>query len=69
MTSVEPLDITQLLAQAAPSLEDLQKVITNLVTLTDSLAEPGSDIKTDPHPMSGTSSPRSTPARAAWESW
>ena len=43
VTAVEPLDITQLLARAAPSLEDLQKVITNLVSLTDDLAEPGSD--------------------------
>jgi len=43
VVSVEPLDITQLLARAAPSLEDLQKVITNLVSLTDDLAEPGSD--------------------------
>jgi phospholipid/cholesterol/gamma-HCH transport system substrate-binding protein len=45
VTSVEPLDITQLLARAAPTLEDMQKVITNLVSLTDSLAEPGSDTK------------------------
>ncbi|MBM4301139.1 MAG: MCE family protein [Deltaproteobacteria bacterium] len=46
VTSVEPLDITQLLARAGPSLEDLQKVISNLVSLTDDLAEPGSDTKT-----------------------
>lgn len=45
VTAVEPLDITQLLARAAPTLEDLQKVITNLVSLTDDLAEPGSDTK------------------------
>ena len=45
VTSVEPLDITQLLAKAAPTLEDLQKVISNLVALTDSLAEPGGDAK------------------------
>ncbi len=45
VTAVEPLDITQLLARAAPSLEDLQKVISNLKTLTDDLAEPGSDTK------------------------
>ena len=45
VTSVEPLDITQLLARAAPSLEDLQKVISNLVSLTDDLAEPGSNTK------------------------
>jgi phospholipid/cholesterol/gamma-HCH transport system substrate-binding protein len=46
ITAVEPLDITQLLARAAPSLEELQKVISNLVSLTDDLAEPGSDTKT-----------------------
>ena len=45
VTSVEPLDITQLLARAGPSLEELQKVITNLVSLTDDLAEPGSDTR------------------------
>jgi phospholipid/cholesterol/gamma-HCH transport system substrate-binding protein len=45
VTSVEPLDITQLLARAAPSLEDLQKVIANLVSLTDALAEPESDTR------------------------
>ena len=48
VTAVEPLDITQLLARAAPSLEDLQKVISNLVSLTDDLAEPGSDSQKDP---------------------
>ena len=37
MASVEPLDITQLLAKAGPSLEDLQKILSNLATLTDSL--------------------------------
>ena len=35
--SVEPLDITQMLAKAGPSLEDLQKILGNLATLTDSL--------------------------------
>jgi phospholipid/cholesterol/gamma-HCH transport system substrate-binding protein len=45
VTSVEPLDITQLLARAAPSLEDLQKVISNLVSVTDDLAAPGSDFR------------------------
>ena len=43
VVAVEPLDITQIMAQAGPSLEELQKVITNLVSLTDDLAEPGSD--------------------------
>jgi phospholipid/cholesterol/gamma-HCH transport system substrate-binding protein len=45
VTAVEPLDITQLLARAAPTLDDLQKVISNLVSLTDDLAVPGSNVK------------------------
>jgi len=45
VASVEPLDITQLLARAAPSLEDLQKVINNLVSITDELAAPESDFR------------------------
>ena len=43
VASVEPLDITQILAQAAPSLQDLQKVLNNLVTLTQGMSEPDSD--------------------------
>jgi phospholipid/cholesterol/gamma-HCH transport system substrate-binding protein len=43
IASVEPLDITQLVAQAAPSLQDLQKVLTNLVSITEGISEPGSD--------------------------
>ena len=46
IVSVEPLDITQLLARAAPSLDDLQKVLTNLVTITERMAEPGGDFST-----------------------
>jgi phospholipid/cholesterol/gamma-HCH transport system substrate-binding protein len=43
VASTEPLDITLLLAQAAPSLQDLQKVLNNLVSLTQGMSEPGSD--------------------------
>jgi phospholipid/cholesterol/gamma-HCH transport system substrate-binding protein len=43
VASVEPLDITQLLAKAAPSLEDMQKILTSLVSLTGGMAEPGSE--------------------------
>jgi phospholipid/cholesterol/gamma-HCH transport system substrate-binding protein len=43
VVSVEPLDITQLLARAAPSLNDVQKVLTNLVSITEGLAGPESD--------------------------
>jgi phospholipid/cholesterol/gamma-HCH transport system substrate-binding protein len=37
VASVEPLDITQMLAKAGPSLEKLQKILDNVVTLTGSL--------------------------------
>ncbi len=37
VASIEPLDITQMLAKAAPSLENLQKILDNIATLTDSL--------------------------------
>jgi phospholipid/cholesterol/gamma-HCH transport system substrate-binding protein len=40
IASVEPLDITQMVAQAAPSLQDLQKVLTNLVSITEGLRKP-----------------------------
>jgi phospholipid/cholesterol/gamma-HCH transport system substrate-binding protein len=43
VASIEPLDITQILAKTAPSLQDLQKVLNNLVTLTQGISEPGSD--------------------------
>jgi ABC-type transporter Mla subunit MlaD len=43
VSSVEPLDITQILAKTAPSLQDLQKVLTNLVTITQGLAGPEGD--------------------------
>jgi phospholipid/cholesterol/gamma-HCH transport system substrate-binding protein len=42
ISSIEPLDITQILAQAAPSLQDLQKVLNNLVNLTQGMSEPNS---------------------------
>ncbi len=45
VASVEPLDITQILAKTAPSLEDLQKVLTSLVSITESLAGPEGDFK------------------------
>jgi ABC-type transporter Mla subunit MlaD len=43
VVSVEPLDITQLLARAAPSLDDVQKVLTNLVSITEGMAGSESD--------------------------
>jgi phospholipid/cholesterol/gamma-HCH transport system substrate-binding protein len=41
---VEPLDITQLLAKAAPSLDDLQKILSNLASLTSDLGKSGGDL-------------------------
>jgi phospholipid/cholesterol/gamma-HCH transport system substrate-binding protein len=43
VASVEPLDITLLLARAAPSLDDLQKVLTSLVAITGRMSEPDSE--------------------------
>jgi ABC-type transporter Mla subunit MlaD len=43
VTASEPLDITQLLARAGPSLEDLQKILGNLVDLTSKMCEPTSE--------------------------
>src|SRR5208337_2939339 len=37
VASIEPLDLTQLLAKAGPSLENLQKILDNLTKLSDSL--------------------------------
>jgi phospholipid/cholesterol/gamma-HCH transport system substrate-binding protein len=43
VASVEPLDLTQMLAKAAPSMEDLQKVLTNLVAITEGMSKPESE--------------------------
>ncbi len=44
VASIEPLDITQLLAKAGPSLEDLSKILHNLATISGSMTKPGGDI-------------------------
>jgi phospholipid/cholesterol/gamma-HCH transport system substrate-binding protein len=43
VASVEPLDLTHLLTKAAPSIDDLQKVLTNLVAITESIGGPEGD--------------------------
>ncbi len=43
VASVEPLNLTELAAKAAPSLEDLQKVLNNLVTITEGMSKPESE--------------------------
>jgi phospholipid/cholesterol/gamma-HCH transport system substrate-binding protein len=40
VTSVEPLDLSDLLTKAGPSLENLQKILTNLASLTEGLTQP-----------------------------
>ena len=40
VTSIEPLDITELFAKAQPSLENLQKLLNNLAQITERLASP-----------------------------
>ncbi|MBM4294638.1 MAG: MCE family protein [Deltaproteobacteria bacterium] len=44
VTSIEPLDITELFAKAQPSLENLQKIINNLAQITQDMASPESDV-------------------------
>lgn len=41
VASIEPLDLTQLLAKMGPSLEDLQKILENLAKVSDSFAGQG----------------------------
>lgn len=40
VAAVEPLDLQELLGRAAPSLENIQKVLVNLEKLTEDLADP-----------------------------
>lgn len=44
VASVEPLDITQMLAKAGPSIEDMQKILHNLADLTSGMSKPGGDL-------------------------
>ncbi len=44
VASVEPLDITQMLAKAGPSLEDLSKILHNLADITGGMTKPGGDL-------------------------
>jgi phospholipid/cholesterol/gamma-HCH transport system substrate-binding protein len=43
VASVEPLDITEMITKAQPSLENLQKLLSNLARLSESLTEPEGD--------------------------
>jgi phospholipid/cholesterol/gamma-HCH transport system substrate-binding protein len=41
VTAVEPFDITELFAKATPSLENVQRLLNNLASLSESLTKPG----------------------------
>lgn len=45
VASIEPLDITNLLAKAGPSLEDLQKILHHLADVTGGMTKGGGDLK------------------------
>lgn len=42
VASVEPLDLTEIITKAQPALENLQKILTNLASISDSLTKPDS---------------------------
>lgn len=45
MAGVEPLDIQELLARAAPSLDSIQKAFANLANITEDMTDPQGDFK------------------------
>jgi phospholipid/cholesterol/gamma-HCH transport system substrate-binding protein len=45
MAGVEPLDLQELLARAAPSLDSIQETFANLAKITGDMADPKSDFK------------------------
>jgi len=45
VAGVEPLDIQELLARAAPSLDSIQAAFSNLAKITDDMVEPQGDFK------------------------
>ena len=45
MAGVEPLDLQELLARAAPSLDSIQKAFNNLAKLTDDMVDPKGDFR------------------------
>ncbi len=42
VASVEPLDLTEIITKAQPALENLQKILNNLASISDSLTKPDS---------------------------
>jgi len=45
LAGVEPLDLQELLARAAPSLDSVQKAFNNLAKLTDDMVDPKGDFR------------------------
>jgi phospholipid/cholesterol/gamma-HCH transport system substrate-binding protein len=45
MAGMEPMDLQELLARAAPSLDSIQKAFANLAKLTDDMVDPEGDFK------------------------
>lgn len=45
MAGVEPLDLQELLARAAPSLESIQETFANLAKITEDMSDPQGDFK------------------------
>jgi phospholipid/cholesterol/gamma-HCH transport system substrate-binding protein len=43
VASVEPLDVTEMLARAGPGLDNLQKILANLASVTEAMSNPESD--------------------------
>lgn len=41
ITSIEPFDITEIITKAQPALENVQKLLNNLVAISESLTKPG----------------------------
>jgi phospholipid/cholesterol/gamma-HCH transport system substrate-binding protein len=44
VVAVEPLDITEMLTRATPYIETIQKILTNLASITDQLVDPKGDL-------------------------
>ncbi len=43
LEAVEPLELTEMLARATPSLENVEKILSNLATLTQEMRDPKSE--------------------------
>jgi len=44
VAAVEPLDITEMLTRATPYVETIQKILTNLASITDQLVDPKGEL-------------------------